>query len=516
MKKKNETIYRSVRKMLLPVLLIAFIASLLAPPLYAEDLLLNSEHRMQLITPNQILRHRITLDSPGVLQLHVSSDTEVGSGVYWRLWITDLQLRVFADLDITGEEGDISSPRLRLPPGQYLMNLATADIFSNSELAIHLEFTDESDLLTEREVNDTPQTANSLEVNRVIIGNSYSREDIDVYRMEIVQQGSLAIQLDSSRVHSGFHWQLMIQKEAEDAIHLGLDESGHRSVSVDVTPGVYFLHVMPMDDNWHDVDYVLTTRFQLQQEDPSQSEGPFLLEGGQFLQLPGGLLGDEPQILVYEHVHSAMNETIMVLMAYTDSEVPLILRVSIVASSDETIIMDRVISISSQRYSYLLHDMSPGEYTISIEDFSQEMQAGVTSHIGLFSPFDLDTLVELQIGNREFSINGVRRELDPGFDTVPLIIDSRTMIPLRSLVEALGGSISWHPEDEMVGVSLNGRMLSLWIGGDTALVDHEEVYLPVVPMLIGGRTMLPLRFVSEALGCFVEWIADSETILIRN
>lgn len=96
-------------------------------------------------------------------------------------------------------------------------------------------------------------------------------------------------------------------------------------------------------------------------------------------------------------------------------------------------------------------------------------------------------------------------------DTVPIIKGGRTFIPIRYLTEAMGASIEWDGGESKVTIKHGNILIELWIGRNTALVNGNEVPIDagnpeIIPFLVPpGRTMMPLRFVAENLGCDVEW-----------
>ncbi|MEF3245411.1 MAG: hypothetical protein K6343_05480, partial [Caldisericaceae bacterium] len=125
------------------------------------------------------------------------------------------------------------------------------------------------------------------------------------------------------------------------------------------------------------------------------------------------------------------------------------------------------------------------------------------------------TVIVLQVGNRLFLVNGEERYLD----SPPVIKYGRTLVPIRPIVEALGGSIDWDNATRKVTITLKDTIIELWIGkpqakvnGDTKWID--ETNHKVMPEIINGRTMLPLRFVVESLGCDVKWEDTTKTITI--
>lgn len=121
----------------------------------------------------------------------------------------------------------------------------------------------------------------------------------------------------------------------------------------------------------------------------------------------------------------------------------------------------------------------------------------------------------LQIGNMNFTVNGVSNTLD----SPPVIKNNRTLLPIRAIIESLGGTVSWDATERKVTVSLGSTNIELWIGKSTAKVNGINTAIDssntkVVPEIINSRTMLPLRFVAENLGCDVQWDGTTQTITI--
>jgi hypothetical protein len=96
---------------------------------------------------------------------------------------------------------------------------------------------------------------------------------------------------------------------------------------------------------------------------------------------------------------------------------------------------------------------------------------------------------------------------NPYDDVFPYIAKSsgRTLVPLRYLSEAFGAKIEWNGDKQEAVVNWRGRTITVPIGKDTALVDGHEVRLDQPAVLWKDRTMVPLRFLLEALGATVQW-----------
>ncbi|MGC9090028.1 MAG: stalk domain-containing protein [Caldisericia bacterium] len=126
-----------------------------------------------------------------------------------------------------------------------------------------------------------------------------------------------------------------------------------------------------------------------------------------------------------------------------------------------------------------------------------------------------ETVITLQIGNKIIYVNGNLQEID----VPPQIIEGRTLIPIKWVIEPLGGVTLWDPIEKKVTINLKNIIIELWIGKNIAKVNGnykpiDSNNLKVVPLIIDGRTMLPLRFVAESLGADVQWDGTTKTITI--
>lgn len=90
--------------------------------------------------------------------------------------------------------------------------------------------------------------------------------------------------------------------------------------------------------------------------------------------------------------------------------------------------------------------------------------------------------------------------------------NNRTLVPVRFVSEALGAQVAWHDEVDRVDIAMEGKYISLTIGEKKALLNGEEIAFDTAAAIRGGRTFVPLRFVSEALGETVEWDGASQYI----
>ena len=102
------------------------------------------------------------------------------------------------------------------------------------------------------------------------------------------------------------------------------------------------------------------------------------------------------------------------------------------------------------------------------------------------------------------------------FDVPPTAIDGTTMLPVRYALEPLGAEFVWNGENQTVTITAEGKTIVLTIGSAAALVDGVEKTMAQPAMAIDGRTLIPIRFVSEELGYDVQWDGDAYTVIING
>lgn len=102
------------------------------------------------------------------------------------------------------------------------------------------------------------------------------------------------------------------------------------------------------------------------------------------------------------------------------------------------------------------------------------------------------------------------------FDQPPIMQDGRVLVPLRGIFENLGATVLYTPANKTIKATGDGNTVELTLGQRQAFVNGQQVYLDVPADTINGRTMVPLRFVSEAMGAEVKWSAASRTVAIER
>ena len=107
------------------------------------------------------------------------------------------------------------------------------------------------------------------------------------------------------------------------------------------------------------------------------------------------------------------------------------------------------------------------------------------------------------------------------FDVQPQNISGRVMVPFRAVGEAIGAKVEWNADNRNVWMYRNGQYVGLTIGDRNIRIGKMggpeiPIVLDVAPQIIDGRTLVPIRAVSEGLNCGVQWDGPSNTVKITS
>jgi tetratricopeptide (TPR) repeat protein len=110
-------------------------------------------------------------------------------------------------------------------------------------------------------------------------------------------------------------------------------------------------------------------------------------------------------------------------------------------------------------------------------------------------------------------VNGVEPKFE---DMEPVIKEGNTLVPIRAIAEALNAEVIWNDEEKSVTITKDGIVVKLVLGDVKAYVNGEEVILEVPGERMNGRTMVPVRFISEALKAIVDWEPETTSVIINS
>lgn len=158
----------------------------------------------------------------------------------------------------------------------------------------------------------------------------------------------------------------------------------------------------------------------------------------------------------------------------------------------------------------------PGEYLVRLTVIDNAGDASQIAKKIIIREKTQKIILRLFIGKKTYYID----ELEQTMDTEPIILEGRTLLPIRYVAEAIGAKVGWIQSEKKATIDLGTTHIELWIGNSMAMVNGKSVSIDstnsnVKPIVIPpGRTMLPIRFVAEQLGCLVEWLPETREVKI--
>ena len=180
---------------------------------------------------------------------------------------------------------------------------------------------------------------------------------------------------------------------------------------------------------------------------------------------------------------------------------------------------NRKIKISPRVINYSFEDMTanvdPNNFKINILDYGRNPKiiaklGNKTSTIALYD--ESTRLIKMKINDVNYSINGESKKMD----AKPFIKNNRTLVPLRFVVEALGGEVNWDGENRLVSLNSNGKNIELKIDSQIIKIDGKDVKIDQAAIIKGDRTYVPIRFIAENLDMVVNYINESREIEISS
>lgn len=179
----------------------------------------------------------------------------------------------------------------------------------------------------------------------------------------------------------------------------------------------------------------------------------------------------------------------------------------------------RKIKISPRVINYSFEDMTASvdqnTFNINIQDYGRNPKiiAKLGDKTSTLSLYDENTkLIKMKINDVNYSINGEVKKMD----AKPFIKNDRTLVPLRFIVEAIGGEVNWDNDNRLVTVNSKGKTIELPIDSKTIKIDGKDVNIDQAAIIKGDRTFVPIRFIAENLDMVVNYINDTREIEISS
>lgn len=123
-------------------------------------------------------------------------------------------------------------------------------------------------------------------------------------------------------------------------------------------------------------------------------------------------------------------------------------------------------------------------------------------------------LVPMAAGNDDITVELDGKKLN--FDVSPIIMDGRTMVPMRVIFEELGYNVEWNEQNRAVKAVKGDDIINMRVDFYTFWKSGAAYQTDVAPCILDGRTLVPVRVISEASGCKVDWDASARKVIIAK
>ncbi len=196
------------------------------------------------------------------------------------------------------------------------------------------------------------------------------------------------------------------------------------------------------------------------------------------------------------------------------------------ADSAQNITLKGTISADGRTAEFWLSGESVTAANLVLRDMEVALEPGLAGRLkiradgsaGLSGELTVAEIVNpaalFTVGKNEFEINGVKNTMD----AAPYVKDDRLYLPVRYIAGAVGvadDDIIWKQDDQSIEIRKAGRVVNLEIGSNMMYVDNAPVQMDTTPEIVApGRAMLPLRWITEALGCDIYWYETGQSAFV--
>lgn len=413
-----------------------------------------------------------------------------------------------------------SGNKIRLEEGEYQIQVSASgrNGYSDKQYKFVVNYDKETGDNYEKESNNTPQTSNIIDYNRKITGNLESESDVDYYMVELRKPGTLQVRL---QYEQNARYNIDIYKDVDgklsqiqsgritDSTLPSLNGNVYVSDRLRVSTGNYYVKISGgYWNSYTDEDYIMTILYS------AENYGSYERE-------PNDSASDATEIYTSEAFVGNMSSKSDVDYYFTrlwggkwyvSMDVPQSAEYNVMVYKDVNGKLSQITSgkINATNKNIEVEDAS-GDYYIKVtsKTYSNEDYA-----ISIVSERDIRSskTIVLEVNNPYMVVDGATVLIDGNRGTAPIIVDNRMLLPIRAIIENLGGNVLWNESTMTMTFELNGTVVNMTINSNVAYVNGRVMYLDVPTQTVNGRTMVPVRFIMENLGGNVVWNNNIVTI----
>lgn len=430
----------------------------------------------------------------------------------------------YTDYNTSSGTETFYADKLRLPAGEYRIKVtsSTEDSFREKyKLTVHYQ--QESKGSYEVENNNSAKDSIKIDTNDTITGNLQSNRDEDYYMFEAPYAGKLQLNLEYNYQgaynvvlykQSGTRLEEIQYNEAktETKPYVG-DYFSQNFNKIRVPAGTYYVKVS--NRTYTNEDYNLTVLYNIERygnfEVEDNNEIKDATEIYNNISYVGNLSSNRDTDYYFGYINKGeLNLAFEVLDGATYS-----VEVSKEENGKLVTVTKKEIKSDDNSFETINVEKSGRYYfKVTSRNYSNEDYT-IKFTNNIYTPiYQGTTTIDLQIGNMYMNVNGVGRLIDNN-GTMPVLSSGRTMLPIRAVIEALGGTIDWDNDTFTTTLKIGTKNISIKVGDKVAYVNGTAKTLDVPAQLINQRTMLPLRFIMENLGGNVTWDDATQIVVIK-
>ncbi|HWP95246.1 MAG TPA: copper amine oxidase N-terminal domain-containing protein [Syntrophomonadaceae bacterium] len=149
----------------------------------------------------------------------------------------------------------------------------------------------------------------------------------------------------------------------------------------------------------------------------------------------------------------------------------------------------------------------------TLAEFPGQTSISSTPVVNIINPPPSDIVKELCffVGSTSYTLNGAGQTMD----VAPLVKDDRVLLPVRFVAQAMGTSIDWDEALQVATLIRGDRIVQFTIGSPVIKVNNTTVTMDVAAEIEAGRTMVPVRYLAQALGYQVVWNEAAQSVVIK-
>jgi len=477
----------------------------------ADEIRLNGRVSDNLVEYNEKDYYYFELDEAGYVTIGFEHDNFTEERRSWTIVLYDEESEEIYSFDSYQNKPKTTSCELGLAEGVYYIMVKSASYHHDGDYTIKLNYTESRNW--ESEFNDTIIKADEIKVNDEYSGTVRNYNDKDYYEFSLRENGVITIDFK----HDNFteerrSWTIrLFDEESEEIYSFDSYQNKPKTSSCNIGLGSGTYYILVEDASYHHegkydlkVNYLNDGIWETEINDSILQATPVNLN----TPIKGSIKNYNDKDYFKVNIPESGYYVVDFLHEdYTESRRSW--EIDFYDGTSNTIgDMDSYQNQVSARIR--AGYVESGTYYVCVQDASYHCDKDYTLIISKAN----QKTIKMQINNPVFTNEGKSQNID-STGTVPVVIDGRTLVPIRAIIEGMGGKVDWDGNTQKVTLTYYSDKMELTLGKTRAYLNGSSKTLDVAPRTINDRTMLPIRFISENFGCDVEWDGSTQTVTIK-